>query len=333
MIPVPPIYQAANLRLSRGVPAPPGVTKALQRDLRRLGYLRAGIDGIFGGETESAVQALQYDLLHNAGAGPDGGSLVRVSDYNRGRVIAVDGVVGESLAATMAEMLADERFAKVPESADPQSENARVAVALAAMESVDVPVPFLIGVLKQESGLKHFCEPTPSNEDNFVVVGMDRNAAGEPAITSRGYGVGQYTLFHHPPTPDEVRDVILDPCANVQKTIRELAAKFAGFVNGATPASRADDRRAEAGSGPLRLCRYAPGDPRYMRACRECLAAAGTTEIALAPTQYHPESVYRGVPRRQNLGCDWPYAVRRYNGAGVNSYHYQAQVLLRVLNG
>jgi hypothetical protein len=29
----------------------------------------------------------------------------------------------------------------------------------------------------------------------------------------------------------------------------------------------------------------------------------------------------------------WPYAVRRYNGAGVNSYHYQAQVLLRVLNG
>ena len=27
-----------------------------------------------------------------------------------------------------------------------------------------------------------------------------------------------------------------------------------------------------------------------------------------------------------------PYAVRRYNGSGVNSYHYQAQVLLRVLN-
>jgi hypothetical protein len=305
----------------------------LQRDLRRLGYLRAGIDGIFGRETESAVQALQYDLLHNEGAGLDGCSLVRVSDYNRGRVAAVDGVAGESLAATMAEMLADERFAQVPESPDPKGENARVAVALAAMESVEVPVPFLIGVLKQESGLRHFSEPTSANEDNFVVVGMDRNAAGGPAITSRGYGVGQYTLFHHPPTPDEVRDVILDPCANVKKAIRELAAKFAGFLNGATPATRADDRLAEAGCGPLRLCQYAPGDPRYMRACRECLAAAGTTEIALAPTQYHPASVYRGVPIRKNLGCDWPYAVRRYNGAGVNSYHYQAQVLLRVLNG
>jgi peptidoglycan hydrolase-like protein with peptidoglycan-binding domain len=315
------------------VSAPQAVIKGLQRDLRRLGYLRAGIDGIFGREAESAVKALQYDLLHNEGEGSDSRSLVRVREYNGGRVAVVDGVAGESLAATMAEMLADERFAKVPESPDPKSENARVAVALAAMKSVEVPVPFLIGVLKQESGLRHFSEPTPANEDNFVVVGLDRNAPGEPAITSRGYGVGQYTLFHHPPTPDEVRDVILDPCANVKKSIRELAAKFAGFLNGATRATRAEDRLADAAFGPLRLCRYAPGEPRYMSACRECLAAAGTTEIALAPTQYHPEGVYRGVPVRKNAGCDWPYAVRRYNGAGVNSYHYQAQVLLRVLNG
>ena len=329
---MPSIYQAANLRLGRGVSAPQAV-KALQRDLRRLGYLRAGIDGIFGRETEAAVQALQYDLLHNDGAGPDGVSLVRVREYNRGRVAGVDGVAGESLAAAMAEMLADERFAKVPESPDPKGENVRVAAALAAMQSEEVPVPFLIGVLKQESGLRHFCEPTPANEDNFVVVGLDRKAPGEPAIASRGYGVGQYTLFHHPPTPDELRDVIVDPCANVKKSIRELAAKFVGFVNGATRATRAEDRLADAGSGPLRPCRYAPGDPRYMRACRECLAAAGTTEIGLAPTEVHSESVYRGVPIPKNVGCDWPYAVRRYNGAGVNSYHYQAQVLLRVLNG
>ena len=307
--------------------APPNVTKALQRDLRRLGYLRSGIDGVFGRETESGVKALQYDLLHNAGAGPDGRSLVRMNEYNCGRVAAVDGVVGESLAAAMAEMLADERFAKVPESPDPKGENARVAAALAAMRSVEVPMPFLIGVLKQESGLRHF------SEDSFVVVGLDRNAPGEPAITSRGYGVGQYTLFHHPPTPSEVRDVILDPCANVRKSMRELAAKFRGFLNGATQATRAGDRLADAGAGPLRPCRYPAGDPRYMRACRECLAGAGTTEIALAPTQYHPRSVYQGVPVRKNAGCDWPYAIRRYNGAGVNSYHYQAQVLLRVLNG
>jgi hypothetical protein len=33
------------------------------------------------------------------------------------------------------------------------------------------------------------------------------------------------------------------------------------------------------------------------------------------------------VPVRKNIGCDWPYAIRRYNGAGINSYHYQAKVL------
>jgi hypothetical protein len=48
------------------------------------------------------------------------------------------------------------------------------------------------------------------------------------------------------------------------------------------------------------------------------------------PTQYHPETAYSRVPDRAQLGCDWPYAVRRYNGSGVNSYHYQFQVLQRL---
>jgi len=55
----------------------------------------------------------------------------------------------------------------------------------------------------------------------------------------------------------------------------------------------------------------------------------GTTET-LHPTPYHPETHYERVPARAKLGCDWPYAVRRYNGSGVNSYHYQYQVLRRL---
>ncbi len=55
----------------------------------------------------------------------------------------------------------------------------------------------------------------------------------------------------------------------------------------------------------------------------------GTTET-LHPTPYHPETAYERVPDRAKLGCDWPYAVRRYNGSGVNSYHYQYQVLGRL---
>ena len=49
------------------------------------------------------------------------------------------------------------------------------------------------------------------------------------------------------------------------------------------------------------------------------------------PTQYYRAASYTSVPIRKNIGCDWPYAVRRYNGAGMNSYHYQVIVLKNVL--
>ena len=83
-----------------------------------------------------------------------------------------------------------------------------------------------------------------------------------------------------------------------------------------------------------------------MTDCRACLASAGATDIQAGvtrfyagasrlyePTRYHPETGYTGVPVRAKIGCDWPYAARRYNGGGLDSYHYQTQVLLRVLNG
>src|SRR5208337_3819783 len=87
-------------------------------------------------------------------------------------------------------------------------------------------------------------------------------------ITSRGYGIGQYTLFHHPPTAEEVAGIMLDPSKNVLKAIGELREKFDRFVNG--PASEADDRQAEFGNGPLRLCKYSSDDARYMKDCRQC---------------------------------------------------------------
>jgi hypothetical protein len=218
--------------------------------------------------------------------------------------------------------------------------------AMEDAKALRVAGPFLAGVLKQESGFKHFREPTPDNDDSFVYVGLDRNAPGEPAVTSRGYGAGQYTLFHHPPSRAEAEEFILDVSGNVRKAALELREKFERFVNGATPGTRADDRQAEFGRGPLRVCKYSPEDPRFLVDCRRCLLDAGAVDIKAGvtrfyegsqrvyePTQYHPQRDYRGVPVRGKVGCDWPYAVRRYNGGGVNSYHYQAKVLLHVLGG
>ena len=61
------------------------------------------------------------------------------------------------------------------------------------------------------------------NSDNCVTIGLDRNNSANPAaITSRGFGIGQYTLFHHPPTADEVAGVIADPVENVQQAVSDI---------------------------------------------------------------------------------------------------------------
>jgi len=334
-------YQQSGLTVRQGDSSE--LVRDLQRDLRSIGYLREGITGKFGAQTTLAVKALQYDLMTNQGAstGSDGNAPVKVADYNNGRVAVVNGQVDQQLVACISDILDDSAFPKLPHADDPVQENQRIAAQIAGMSSDEVPVPFLVAILKQESGMKHFREPRGTDEDNFIVVGLDRNAQGEAkkyAITSRGYGAGQYTLFHHPPTAEEVQQIMLDATQNVLKAIDELKGKFERFV--ISQKSGADDRLAEFGNGPLRTCKYSSGDARYMKDCKTCALAAGTQAIVAGvtpfyegsskvyqTTQYYNPAPFKSIPLRKNLGCDWPYAVRRYNGSGVNSYWYQGMVL------
>ena len=338
------VYRQPGLRLARGAPADRELVRALQRDLRTLGYLRGGLDGSFGPETERAVRSLQHDLLFNDGRGRDRDAPVALRDFNAGRVVRVDGLVDEEFAACVDALREDPRVPPLPRSDAPARDNGRALEAIAALDRCSIPLPFLLAVLAQESGLLHFRVPTPTDPDDYIVVGLDRNDAARPArITSRGYGVGQYTLFHHPPWPEEVAEVMLDPVGNIQRAIAELRDKFDRFVVGPTPATRADDRLAEAGPGALRACRYSEEDPRFQTDCRRCAAEAPRVAMGedtplfpgspepLRPTPYHRETRYDDIPDRAAFGCDWPYAIRRYNGAGASSYHYQAQVLRRLL--
>ena len=337
-------YQQPGLSLSRTASPDVAMTRALQRDLRALGYLRLGIDGAFGGGTEAAVRALQFDLQNNHGAsrGDDGPAPVAIADYNAPSLVgggqavtAVTGVLDQELAACIARLLGDGAVVQVPSTDDPAMENSKAIQSIQAMQSTVAPTPFIVAMILQESGGEHFRVPRGNDEDNFVVVGLDRGNKDQPdQITSRGYGIGQYTLFHHPPRPTEVQDFILDPVRNVQKAYQELRAKFDGFVAG--PVDTADDRATEHPLLPLRLCKYSsPTDPLYMRDCQACASAArkidirrGTPAYAGAstsyqPDQYYPSAVYSGVPDRADFLCDWPYAARRYNGSGNNSFHYQ----------
>jgi len=335
-------YAVAGLVLSQS-PTFSSLVQDLQRDLRSLGYGKGPIDGVFGPGTASVVEALQFDLMHNDGSGSDGNAPVAVKSYNNGTVTALTGIVDQGLVACIASMLADPAFSKVPFSANPAQDNQSAIDALKALSPPPVPIPFLIQILMQESDGMHFQVPRGSNIDSYVTMGLDRNnPRSASAISSRGYGIGQYTLFHHPPTPQEVAGAITDPVQNVRKTISDLKDKFNNFVNGATPDAQADDRLAEAGAGPLRMCQYPTGDARYLTDCANCIRNAPTFNIVAGvtpviagsqsrfqKTQYHTGS-YQNVPVRADIPCDWPYAVRRYNGSGPNSYDYQAEVLLRI---
>lgn len=335
-----PSYAVPGLTLAPGSTFSSQV-QDLQHDLRALGYAKGPIDGMFGPGTGNCVRALQYDLMNNDGSSTsnDGAAPVAVKSYNNGSVRALTGIVDQGLVACIAAMLADPLYPKLPFSLNPSQDNRG---ALAAVQGITtVPVPFLLGILAQESNSQHYRVPNGSSRDNFVTVGLDLNNAITPlAISSRGFGIGQFTLFHHPPTASEVSNFIVDPVKNVSQTVSDLLAKFNNYVNG--PVSSADDRTQEIGTGPLRTCVYPASDPRYLKDCVNCMSkatlisiTAGVTPVydgeamTYAKTQYHVGS-YTGVPVRANIPCDWPYAVRRYNGSGVNSYDYQAEVLQKV---
>jgi peptidoglycan hydrolase-like protein with peptidoglycan-binding domain len=343
-------YQQPGLRMSRQSPGAPALVRALQRDLRSLGYLARGIDGDFGPATEGAVRALRYDLLNNRGASTngDGAAPVAVADFNRpalaggGQAVTqVNGELDQDLAACIDGMLGAVDFAQVPSSPDPAAQNAAALQALRTLAGMPAPTPFIAAMAVQESDARHFRVPTSRDEDNFIVVGLDRHEASPDRIASRGYGIGQYTLFHHPPSTQEVRELMLDPVANVRKAFAELREKFDRFVIG--PDDTADDRTAEHRLLPLRPCRYPPADARYQRACQACAAAAPRLEIrrgtpaypgasfGYQPDRNYPSANYSGVPDRAAFLCDWPYAARRYNGSCNDSFHYQTRILLNLL--
>jgi peptidoglycan hydrolase-like protein with peptidoglycan-binding domain len=105
-------YRQDGLILRVGGTATAQQIKDLQRDLRRLGYLRAGVDGAFGPGTAQAVKALQHDLLTNDGSSGthnDGTAPVAIKNFNRG-VTAVTGDADQKLVESISAILDEARI-------------------------------------------------------------------------------------------------------------------------------------------------------------------------------------------------------------------------------
>ena len=328
--------------LGRGTHVAANVVSDLQRDLRALGYHDGEISGVWGPGLDAAVRAVRYDLVH-------GGATSVVGAYNAGGAVTAAPATGPAeiepaLAACIRAMSEDAAFVKLPFSLNVAADNQTAWSSVTAVRGAAAPTPFLAAIFQQESGGRHFHLPSQANHDNFVTVGLDRNDRAAPErITSRGYGVGRDTLFHHPPTLAELSDVIIDPAANAREAFVMVRDKFDHDVVSNDPSRRADDRHAEWPFAPLRLCKYPGTDPRFLTDCKACAARAGSVAISpgrpvypgaaltWTPTSYYPSAVYASVPDRTGFPCDWPYAVRRYNGGGINSYHYQMRVLCNLL--
>ena len=149
--------------------------------------------------------------MNNIGASSsnDGRAPVAISDYNLQAgngarlVTAITGVFDQAFATCLAKLIADPAVPKVPSAVDAEAENRKAMMALRGSASTVAPSPFIAAMSVQESGGRHFYVPSGQNEDNFVVLGLDRNepTTAPDRITSRGYGLGQFTIFHHPPGP------------------------------------------------------------------------------------------------------------------------------------
>jgi hypothetical protein len=304
-----------------------------------LGYHGGDLTGLWGAFLDRAVAALRWDLTHPR-------DTPAIAAFNENDAVAAAPATGlcavePALAEMIATLVDEPAFHMTPASTEAAADNARAWAAVRAMRTGVAPTPFLAAIFRQESGGRHYAVPSPNNPDSFVVLGLDHDDDAAPErITSRGYGLGQHTLFHHPPSAAELAGVISDPVQNARGAFHDLRQKFDHeVVAPGRLGEGADDRRAEHPLLPLRLCKHAPSDPRYLADCKVCAEAVRKVNIApgqpvypgatlaWAPTARYAAAVYQGVPDRAEFLCDWPYAVRRYNDSGLDSYHYQARVL------
>ena len=226
-------------------------------------------------------------------------------------ISAIQNHVDQKLAAAIAQIMDDSRVGILPKSNRPVQDNSSALQALSGIQSPLAPTPFVLAIVEQESDGKHFRVPPLGDDDSYVTVGLDRNnTAQTDQVTSRGYGIGQYTLFHHPPSSQDVANHVADPVRNVRNTYTELRAKFDGFVVGK---NGADDRAAEHPQLPLRLCKFPPSDVRYFRDCRNCALGARKLDIergtpvyrsaslTYQPTQYYLSASYPNTPDRADF--------------------------------
>lgn len=199
-----PFYLKPGLVASRAEIMNVDVVRAVQVDLRKIGYLHSGVDGVFRLDAKVTIRALQYNLINNQGLSSieNGDAPVTVVTVNIGTdgtlVQCVTGIFDQNVPNCFANMIADDREPKLAEGDDPVVANEQAVDAIVAHVDQSRPFIFDIAITHQESGGKLFAVPFGADLDHLATIGLDRNGQFLDRLTTRGYDIDQYTLFHHP---------------------------------------------------------------------------------------------------------------------------------------
>jgi len=275
----------------------------------------------FNSKLSSAVKSLKWELINNR-------SLSRFGNYS-----AVNDTVTNALVVTMESMVQDPEIGVVYGTKDYEGANSKVELRIKGFSSEEFPQPLMGAILYEETGLRWF------RPDGYPTIGLDFNDKSNPErITSRGFFVSQRTLFKYPVDQSRIDSMdSLDEDLNFFS--RHLENKYKKYIVSSKPSVRDDLRLESFSKSELRGCKYSPDDSKYMIDCKNCVEGlkrrdyplgvrlAKGSSWKLRKTRYHKRDGYKNMPDFKEFPCDYLFAIRRYNGGGINSFHYLMQVL------
>lgn len=273
-------------------------------------------------DVKKGIKALQFELRNNP------------SLSHFGYEGKIDGVESPELLNIVEKMWEDPSIPVVSKVNNPDQANDQISSIMKTSLSKVFPNPLALAVLKQETHWKWF------RSDGYPTVGLDFNNKSQPyVITSRGLFLSQRTIFNYP-FPQESLDSFDSVSEDLKFVINALDLKYKRYVVSADVRARDDLRFKSFGDQPLRGCKYEQSDERFMKDCKNCVWSGKLKDYkegkslidvpgkwVLKPSIYHRNKDYLGYPDYEDFPCDYVYAIRRYNGSGVNSFHYLMRVL------
>ncbi len=271
-----------------------------------------------------AVKSVKHDLVNTP---------FLESNFNNGKISSVDDRIDLAFVSILEDMRNDSRVGVVYRVGGFDRENSLIRGSLDSFNTEYFPVPLSKAILYEETGLKWY------RKDGYPTVGLDYNDKKiSHRITSRGLFLSQRTFFSYPIQQSE-----LDGFNSLDTDMRffssHLRSKYNNFVVSNKVASRDDLRHFSFGGSKLRGCKYDSSDARYMKDCKNCVFSLNKRTYVegdrlakgsgwkFRKTKYHRRDVYKSMPDFKEFPCDYLFAIRRYNGGGINSFHYLMQVL------